>query len=134
MGLCLWAGRGAPQSLLSAWGAGGAGRGEGRGTRHFSRNREPGRRPQSRVAGAAAAEAVAAATAATSGRFASEPAPGLQMRRLDVARPGLWKRAAPAEAERGLWPRPVRARQGGAHTLDSVRWRRWSLEVAAAAA
>ena len=50
-----------------------------------------------------------------------------------MARPGLRKRAVPAEAERGLRPRPVRARQGGAHTPDSVRWRRWRLEVAAAA-
>ena len=91
-----------------------AGRREkGRGTRHFSLYREPGRRPQSRAAGADAAEEGAAATAAASRRFASEPAPGLQVRRRDVARPGLGKQAEPAEAERGLRPRPIRARQGG---------------------
>nr|CAI9711937.1 unnamed protein product [Rangifer tarandus platyrhynchus] len=81
---------------------------EGRGTRHFSRDRGPGRRPQSRAAGAAVAEAVAAACRCSPGRFISEPAPGLQVRRRNVARPGLRKRGVPAEAEQGLRPRPVR--------------------------
>lgn len=72
--------------------------------------------------------------AAASGPSASAPTPGLGVWRWDVGRPRLWRCAAPAEAQRGSRLRPVRARQGGAHSSDRVRWRQWRLEVVAVVA